>query len=102
MRTDVCPRVRDWRWGAKLAPRTDKREENAHIQMCRVQFGIAAAQGLGLEQAEELGGRGGGVVFCTFWCVFHGSGHRIYERTTESLLRMGSIQADAGNAGNQL
>ena len=64
------------------------------------QVGCAAVS-LGVAKAAERGGRGGGFVFCDSRCLSHGSGHHIQEPKTENLLRMGSIQADCGNAGNQ-
>jgi hypothetical protein len=69
--------------------------------MCRVQSGIAATEGLGIEQAAERGKRGGGFVCCESKRLSHDSGQHIQEPKTENLLRTGSIQTDCDNSGNQ-
>ena len=49
-----------------MGARADQREQSTHAQMCSVQFGTAAAESLGLLQAAERGGGGGGLVFRVF------------------------------------
>ena len=59
MRAHLCARVRDrWR-AAELVAGPTQCEQSAHTEVCRLQFGIAAAQSLGLLQAAQRGSDSG-------------------------------------------